>query len=84
MMLAVAGHCPEHGMFYKSPDDEDRLKWQAAEKQRPGFTDQRHCFDVHPGQKSVQLPRRGVNNYLDIYSSRQLLSAIGYQPFTYG
>lgn len=72
-MLAVAGRCPRHGAFYKAPDAHDRELWAAAERDRPDFGDRNGAFAVDAGQKSYQLLRRGITNYLDLYSSRQLL-----------
>ncbi len=82
-MLAVGGRCPDHGLFYKSPDAVDQQIWQALEDARPAFGESRTDFDVVPGEKSEQLLRRGIDNYLDLYSSRQLLfleSVIAHLP----
>jgi putative DNA methylase len=72
-MIAVAGRCPTHCLFYKAPDATDQHLWQSAEARRPDFDGRRSAFAVEQGEKSYQLVRRGIDNYLDLYSSRQLL-----------
>lgn len=72
-MLAVAGRCPKHGAFYKAPDENDQRLWAAAEAQRPILNHRYDDFVVEDGEKSYQLLRRGIVNYLDLFSSRQLI-----------
>lgn len=72
-VLAIAGRCPTHGLFYKSPGARDEAIWQHAEAQRPTFAAGRDGFDVVPGEKSLQLLRRNIDTYLDLFSSRQLI-----------
>lgn len=72
-MLLIAGHCAEHGLFYKSPDATDRLLRERADGRRAALPLPAGAFDVVPGDKSVDLVRRGIGNYLDLFSSRQLI-----------
>lgn len=71
--VAVAGHCPEHHLFYKSLDSQDRERWQSADDRRGSLRFERESFQVVPGDKSAQLLRRGIDSYLDLFSTRQLL-----------
>jgi adenine-specific DNA methylase len=50
-----------------------REVWQEAERCREAVSFAREDFTIHNGQKSAYLLRRGVRNYLDLFSSRQLL-----------
>jgi putative DNA methylase len=72
-MLLIAGHCAEHGLFYRSPDAADRRLRQCADERRAALALPVGDFDVVPGDKSVLLLGRGVRNYLDLFSSRQLI-----------
>jgi hypothetical protein len=83
VLLAVAGHCPEHGLFHKSPDRRDEAVLARADAQRESLTLPTEAFCVEAGDKSIQLIHRGVTNYLDLFSSRQLAylaAAIRYLP----
>ncbi len=72
-MLAVAGHCPEHGLFHKSPDWRDHAAQARADERRSALPFPAEAFRVVAGDKSVQLENRNVFNYLDLFSSRQLI-----------
>lgn len=72
-MLAVAGHCPEHGLFHKSPDWRDHVAQACANDRRAALTLPFEAFRVVAGDKSIQLENRNVFNYLDLFSSRQLI-----------
>lgn len=71
-MLAVAGHCPQHGLFHKSPDwrDHDAVARANERRARLAWAKEEFCIDA--GDKSIQLLRRDIHNYLDLFSSRQL------------
>jgi putative DNA methylase len=71
--LVVSGHCPQHGLFLRSIDQPTSRALQRADDLRPQLRFRRQDFTVEPGRKSVQLLRRGIDNYLDLFSSRQLL-----------
>ena len=71
--LAIAGRCPQHGLFFKVPATADVAAIQRANDRRPALAFTPQDFIVEPGHKSIQLVRRGIDNYLDLFSSRQLL-----------
>ncbi len=71
-MMAVAGHCPQHGLFHKSPDWRDREALARADEGRGRLPLAADEFCVEAGEKSIQLLRRNVHSYLDLFSSRQL------------
>lgn len=77
---AVAGHCAQHGAFFKLPDAGDMALLRAADARRPMGGDSAD-FLIQPGPKSGQLGRLGVLRYDDLFSSRQLLflEAVGRQ-----
>lgn len=70
--LVVSGHCPDHGMFLRALDQITRDALERADDRRPALTPA-HDFQVIAGRKSIQLLRRGINSYLELFSSRQLL-----------
>jgi putative DNA methylase len=72
VMLAVAGHCAAHGLFHKSPDPRDEALLAQADDRRASLGLPVEAFGVEAGDKSIQLIRRGVTTYLDLFSSRQL------------
>lgn len=71
-LLVLSGHCPAHGLFFRSPTvlDHDRLGQANARRAELPFEDA--AFHVNGGDKSIQLLRRGITSYLDLFSSRQL------------
>jgi putative DNA methylase len=72
-MLAIVGHCPNHGLFFKAPDTNDREVRRKVDALRETVNFLPEDFRVGGGQKSIQLLRRGIDVYLDLFSSRQLL-----------
>jgi putative DNA methylase len=72
VLLAVAGHCDAHGLFHKAPDWRDEALLARADACRAGLPLPGEAFCVGAGDKSIQLIRRGVTSYLDLFSSRQL------------
>jgi putative DNA methylase len=71
--IAVAGECPQHGLFFKSPDSDDLACIAEAEAGFGGLNfGDREQFAVVPGPKSKDLPRLGIHHYLDLFSARQL------------
>jgi putative DNA methylase len=72
-MVAIAGHCHIHGLFFKAPDLFDRQRHKRANEMRSSINFSPDDFRVGGGQKSIQLIRRGIEVYLDLFSSRQLL-----------
>ena len=71
--LVVSGHCLEHKFFMRPPDALALQGLALADKARAGLPFERAAFAIDYGRKSVQLLNRGVDNYLDLFSSRQLL-----------
>jgi putative DNA methylase len=71
--LLVSGHCPSHHLFMRSLDNDTSDALRQAEEIRKTLRFYSEDFAVEPGRKSIQLLRRGIDNYLDLFSSRQLL-----------
>ena len=71
--VAVVGECQQHGVFFAAPgqSEVDAAAFADARRDTLGF--RREDFVVNSGPKSADLLRRGVDNYLDLFSSRQLL-----------
>ena len=74
MPVAIAAYCPEHGQFFRSPSEDDLARIEQADQIRKelDFGDQAD-FKVEDGPKSGDLLRHAIPNYLDVFSSRQLL-----------
>lgn len=70
--LAIFGRCSEHGHFFKAPDECDFERMRRVERLREGVFDSAE-FEISLGPKSQHLLQRGVTNYLDLFSTRQLL-----------
>ena len=71
--LVVAGHCPQHRLFFRSTGPATRSALRRADDRRPNLTFHPQDFVVEAGRKSINLRRRGIHSYLDLFSSRQLL-----------
>jgi putative DNA methylase len=73
--LAVTGQCADHGLFFAAPAAHDRAQLEAANARRAAaFPGGEEGFAVGCGPKSRDLLSRGVRSYLDLFSSRQLLT----------
>ena len=72
--ITIAAFCQEHGQFFRSPSEHDLDRIEQADQLRQGlnFGDQ-NDFVVCDGPKSGDLLRHAIPNYLDVFSSRQLL-----------
>lgn len=70
--LVRVGRCPRHKMFFDSPTTADLELIHAADLLRSTFPND-PALTVQPGPKSGHLLRRGIANYADLFSSRQLL-----------
>ena len=70
--LVTVGHCEDHGTFFTSVQQCDLNLIEQANATRPGLKFGA-SLKVDPGPKSIDLIRRGVNHYSDLFSSRQLL-----------
>jgi putative DNA methylase len=72
--LVMVGQCAHHGLFFAPPTSDDLAQMKLADAKR---ADLDFCslgdFHVELGPKSADLIRRGITNYLDLFSSRQLL-----------
>jgi putative DNA methylase len=71
--LAVNGRCPEHGLFFAAMRPADWAAIRHADALRPTIALPAEEFTVGSGSKSRSLIERRVDNYLDLFSSRQLL-----------
>ncbi|MEZ4593372.1 MAG: hypothetical protein R3D55_19830 [Chloroflexota bacterium] len=72
--LALVLRCPrQNGLRFKNPDTEDLALLAQADDLRQTLPFDRVDFAIEPGRKSRQLTPRGIHNYLDLFSSRQLL-----------
>jgi DNA modification methylase len=72
--IVNVGLCQEHGTFFKSiASDDIALNNQALLNAKEiGFGDL-HTFAVPDGPKSKDLLRRGINNFLELFTPRQLI-----------
>lgn len=71
--LAIVGQCERHGQFFIPPTQHDLNAIEVAEEQRSRLAFDPADFIVHAGPKSQSLVDRGVESYLDLFTSRQLL-----------
>ncbi len=85
--FAVAGRCPQHGLFFAAPTAADLALIERANSMRstveqalrspvPPMQADRpgpDDFRIKSGPKSADLLGRGIASYLDLFSSRQLL-----------
>ncbi|MEZ4645885.1 MAG: hypothetical protein R3E31_24735 [Chloroflexota bacterium] len=71
--LVVVGYCTQHRLFFKGVDEADRAALRRADACRETLPFVREEFAIEPGRKSHQLVLKGIENYLDLFSSRQLL-----------
>ncbi len=72
--IAIAGSCPDHGLFFRAPgaSDMNRLRAANEERQRLNWLPLED-FLIQDGPKSGDLVARNIRSYLDVFSSRQLL-----------
>lgn len=71
--LVVVSHCPQDGLRFMPVRAFDREKIARANAMRATLGYDSADFAITPGPKSDNLRQRGVDCYLDIFSSRQLL-----------
>lgn len=72
--LVLVSECQKHGMTFSPISQSDVELIQKADKFRKDlFDESRTNFLVKDGPKSSDLLRRKIFNYLDLFSSRQLL-----------
>lgn len=72
--IAIVGVCDQHGFFLRSPGANDLQRIHQANELRSTLDfGPTVSFAVQNGPKSGDLIRHSVPNYLDTFSSRQLL-----------
>jgi DNA modification methylase len=72
--VALAGFCRQHGLFFAAPNAADLARLEEAERQRMDLDlGPVEAYAVGPGPKSADLGRRGIGNYLELFSGRQLI-----------
>ncbi|HMT21097.1 MAG TPA: hypothetical protein PKE20_07630, partial [Promineifilum sp.] len=62
-----------HGLFHKTADWRDHELKVRADERRAALSLEAEAFCVDAGDKSIQLLRRRIFSYLDLFSSRQLI-----------
>ena len=72
MPIAIVGECAQHGLFFAAPQNEDLAILDEANQRRHLMGFDQADFAIETGPKSRDLIRRGIENYLDLFSSRQL------------
>ncbi|MCP4347151.1 MAG: hypothetical protein GY795_16690 [Desulfobacterales bacterium] len=70
--ISLAGECPKHGIFFTAPDKTVSDIISHADEKRTGLF-HKSDFKIIPGPKSSDLLKRGVREYLDLFTSRQLI-----------
>jgi putative DNA methylase len=72
--LVVVGVCPKHGQFFKSVDEYDEgMIARALELSRQLDFGPPEEFIIPTGPKSIDLKRRNINSFLELFTPRQLL-----------
>ncbi len=71
--VALAGRCPQHKLFFAAVRKEDWAAIDKANALRSELSLNPTHFTIDPGTKSQALLDRNIHNYLDLFSSRQLL-----------
>jgi hypothetical protein len=73
LVLVTRCPAPEKATFQNVPDAQDLALLAEADALRPALPFDPADFAIEPGRKSRQLTPRDIHNYLDLFSSRQLL-----------
>ena len=72
--LVLVTRCPrQKQLLFKAPDERDMTLLDEANEMRQSLPFGLADFTIDPGRKSRQLTPRGIENYLDLFSSRQLI-----------
>lgn len=71
--LVIVGHCAQHKRFFKVVDAADEAVLHQTNIYRETLPFVRDEFSIEPGRKSHHLILKNIDNYLDLFSSRQLL-----------
>jgi len=71
--LVIFGHCANHGQFFRAVDRQDLELMKKAEQSSDNLGFHASEFSVPEGPKSIDLKRRNVNTFLELFTPRQLL-----------
>jgi len=71
--VALAGRCPQHKLFFAALREDDWGVIEQANAMRSQLNLNSANFRIEPGSKSQALRDRNIHNYLDLFTSRQLL-----------
>lgn len=72
--IAIAGNCPTHGLFFRSPGTQDLARLSQAKQFRENLDfAPLEDFCVAAGPKSGDLLARNIHSYLDLFSPRELV-----------
>lgn len=71
--FCIVGHCEIDGEFYKNIAEEDISKIREAKKRYLANEFLTDDFKISQGPKSNDLIKKGINQYTDLFSFRQLL-----------
>lgn len=72
--LLIIGSCNNHGKFYKILDTDDNDRYYQAEKYIKRYKfDYLDIFNIKSGPKSIDLIKRNIKTYYELFSPRQLI-----------
>jgi len=71
--IVLIGECSKHGIFFTAPAKSDFDLIYHADRKRNELKFEENDFNIIPGPKSSDLYKRGITNYLDLFTSRQLI-----------
>jgi len=71
--ISFIGECSEHGIFFTAPEKYYLDLISHANERRSSLHFDENEFKIIPGPKSSDLCKRGIKNYLDLFTSRQLI-----------
>ncbi len=71
--IAIVGKCAQHKLFFAPLRDDDWNIIAQADRMRANLPFNPADFQIMAGPKSKSLLDRGIQCYLDLFSSRQLL-----------
>ncbi len=71
--LVIVGSIKGRKLFFKAFDETDKKILAEVNQLRDSLGFEREAFAVDRGRKSAQLFYRDIDNYLDLFSTRQLL-----------
>ncbi len=71
--LVIVSECETHGLFFVAPQTADLNLIEDANSKRSRIGFDKKDFTIDFGPKSRDLISRGINNYLDLFSSKQII-----------